>query len=199
MSNPLANDAELEADIHLFEEMFSAKARFFDQIVENRAMDSSIEARDLRQENVYAIAEFFYLLKVFGIDSAPKLKRFAEPHNGNIEELLENRDQREKLGIQPQRLHDARFETPEKLERLVVNCGNRTIRLSQSDLARFLVEYMSSESCRKTVKILSGAGYFTSVKSPFGAILIQSTGMLEKIYGDYLRSFRKGLHEFPVQ
>lgn len=193
MSVEKSPETELEADIRLFEQMFSAKARFFDQIVDNRTDPSSVESRDLRQENVYSIAEFYYLLKVFGIDSASKLRKFAESHNKNVEELLENSEQREKLGVQPQRLRDARFETSDKLDRLVLNCGENTIRISQSDLARFMVEYMSSESCRTSVKILTDAGYLRRVKSPFGAVLVQSTGALENIYGDYIRSFRKGL------
>jgi len=186
-------DRELEADIRLFEEMFAAKARFFDQIVERKNANGAVEVRDLRQENIYQIAEFFFLLKVFGIDSAARLRKFAESHSRNIDELLSDKAQLEKLGVQPQRLRDARFETPEKLDRLAANCGEMGIRLSQSDLARFLVEYMSFESCRTTVKILSKTGYFALSKSPFGAILVSSNGRLEQIYGDYIRSFRKGL------
>ncbi len=186
-------DAELEADIRLFEEMFTAKARFFDQIIENRNSNADLEVRELRQENVYEIAEFYYLIRVFGIDSPVKLKKFARSHNKNVEELLGNKSQLEKLGVQPQRLQDARFETPEKLERLVLNCGKGGIRLSQTDLARFLVEYMSFETSRMTVKILGEAGYLKLSKSPFGAVLVKSTGQLEDIYGDYIRSFRKGI------
>jgi len=193
MFSNVNTDAELEADIRLFEEMFAAKARFFDQIVVNRVSEGSLEIRDLRQENVYEIAEFFYLLKVFGIDSPAKLRKFAESHTRNIEELLGDKAQMAKLGVLPQRLRGARFETVEKLDRLVANCGNGAIHLSQSDLARFLVEYMSFESCRTSVKILSRVGYFKLSKSPFGAILVTSTGMLEDIYGAYIRSFRQGI------
>ena len=186
-------DAELEADILLFEEMFSAKARFFDQMVESRSPDSTVEIRELRQENIYEIAEFYYLLKIFKINSPAKLRKFGKSHNENIEELLQNKPERDKLGVQPQRLEEAVFDTEEKLDRLMANCRNGKIRLSQSDLARFVVEYMSFESCRTTVKILSDAGYLERSKSPFGAILIGSNGKLEGIFSTYIRSFRKGV------
>jgi hypothetical protein len=185
--------SEFDADIKLFEEMFSAKARFFDQIVEGRDANSEVEVRDLRQENIYEIAEFYYLLKMFKIDTPSKLRKFGESHNSNIVELLQNKHELDKLGVQPQRLREAMFDTVEKLDRLEANCGDKTIWMSQSDLARFLVEYMSFESCRRSIKILSDAGYLTLSKSPFGSILVSSNAKLETIFGRYIRSFRNGI------
>lgn len=187
------SDLELDADIRLFEEMFSAKARFFDQMVENRGPESTAELRNLRQENVYEIAEFYYLLKIFKVDTPSKLRKFGITHNENIEELLLNKAERNKLGVQPQRLQEALFDTEEKLDRLKMNCNSGKIRMSQSDLGRFVVEYMSFETCRTTVKILSDAGYLENSKSPFGAILIASNGKLEEIFSRYIRSFRKAV------
>ena len=89
------------------------------------------------------------------------------------------------------------FDSEEKLDRLEANCGNGAAQFSQSDLARFLVEYMSFESCRTTVKILSEAGYLSLSKSPFGANLIRSNGKLEDIFSSYIRSFRKGVMQLP--
>lgn len=199
MTVDLETDAESEfdADIRMFEEMFSAKARFFDQMVESRSSDATVEIRELRQENIYEIAEFYYLLKMFKINTPAKLKKFGKSHNQNIEELLQNKSERIKLGVQPQRLMEAMFDTEEKLDRLKANCKNGKIRLSQSDLARFVVEYMSFESCRTTVKILSDAGYLELSRSPFGAKLIRSNGKLEDIFSSYIRSFRKGVMQLP--
>ena len=194
------SSAELEADISLFEEMFSAKVRFFDEIVENREPGVVVSIADLRQETIYEIAEFYYFLKVFGIDSAENLRVFALSHNKNIEDLLENGEDRDKLGVQKTRLQDALFDTDEKLERLEVNCGAGPIKMSQSDLARFLVEHMSSETCRAGVKVLGDAGYLRLSKSPFGAILIRSSGALEEVFAGYIRSFRRVLSEkFPPE
>ena len=185
--------SELVADIKLFEEMFSAKARFFDEIVERRDQDSKVEIRELRQENIYEIAEFYYLLKIFEINTPDKLRHFGESHNANILDLLANRNEMEKLGVQSHRLQEAMFDTTEKLDRLAANCVGQLIWLSQSDLARFLVEYMSVESCRRSIKTLSNAGYLTLAKSPFGSILVRSNTKLEHIFGRYIRSFRKGI------
>ena len=194
------SSAGLEADISLFEEMFSAKVRFFDDMVENREPGSAVAVADLRQETIYEIAQFFYFLKVFGIDSPENLRVFALSHNKNIEDLLENGEDRDKLGVQKTRLQDALFDTDEKLERLEVNCGAGPIKMSQSDLARFLVEHMSSETCRAGVKVLGDAGYLRLSKSPFGAILIRSSGALEEVFAGYIRSFRRVLSEkFPPE
>ncbi len=183
--------SELEADISLFEEMFSAKARFFDEMVENREPGSMVAVADLRQETIYEIAQFYYFLKVFGFDSAEKLRTFALSHNRNIEDLLENDEEQALLGVLKTRLKEALFDSDEMLDRLEANCGAGPIKLSQSDLARFLVEHMSSETCRAGVKVLGDAGYLRLSKSPFGAILILSNGTMEEVFGGYIRSFRR--------
>ncbi len=185
--------AEIEADISLFEEMFSAKALFFDEMVENREPDSVADVADLRQETIYEIAQFFYFMKVFGIDCAENLRIFALSHNANIKDLLENSDEQDRLGVPKKRLQDALFDSDEMLDRLETICGPGPVKLSQSDLARFLVEHMSSETCRAGVKVLGDAGYLQFSKSPFGAVLIQSNGTMEQIFGGYVRSFRKNI------
>lgn len=185
---------ELDADIALFEEMFAAKAAFFDDLVENCADGAGVEAGDLRQENVYAIAHFFYLLKVFGVDGPEQLRNFALAHNQNMAELREDEAARIRLGIQRQRLDSAFFNTDDNLERLKLNCGANGVRLSQSDLARFLVEFMSAETCRSTVAVLHKAGYLKRSKSALGAVLIGSTGALEEIFAGYVRAFRMSLN-----
>jgi hypothetical protein len=184
---------ELEADIVLFEEMSAARVRFFDEVVAGLILESSVDARELRHESVYEIAEFFYLLGIFEVDDADKLRCFAQSHNRNILELVDNEADQKRLGVNPHRLREALFDSDEKLNRLVGGINENEIRLSQSDLSRFLVEYMSFETCRSTVKLLSEAGYLTLFKSPFGSNLIGSTGRLEKIFGRHIRSFREAL------
>jgi hypothetical protein len=43
---------DLEADIAVFENVSLARARFFDEVVENRNKDSGVGARELRQDTV---------------------------------------------------------------------------------------------------------------------------------------------------
>lgn len=190
-------EAELEADIALFEEMFAAKSAFFDAVVEGCVAESDVRPSDLRQETVYAIAHFFYLLKVFGVDGPEGLRNFALAHNQNMAELRADEEERTRLGIQPQRLDGAFFNTDDNLERLKLNCGPKGVRLSQSDLARFLVEFMSAETCRNTVAVLNKAGYLKRSKSALGAVLISSTGVLEELFAGYIRSFRLALNKRP--
>ncbi len=183
---------DLEADIAVFENVSLARAFFF-EVVENRNKDSGVGARELRQDTVYQLAEFYYLLGVFEIDSGDGLARLGKAHNRKIEELCESPDLHDKLGIQPQRLHDAMFDSDEKFARLQANCGANGVRLSQSDLARFVIEYMSPETCRNVVKILAQAGYLHLTNSPFRAVLVASNGRLEEIYGEHIRSLRLAL------
>ncbi len=184
---------DIEADIAVFENVSLARARFFDDIVANRNKNSRIGARELRQDTVYQLAEFYYLLEVFDIDGADGLTRLGMAHNKKIEELCESEDLHDKLGIQPQRLHDAMFDSDEKFARLQANCGANGVRLSQSDLARFVIEYMSPETCRNVVKVLAESGYLHLSNSPFGAVLVSSSGKLEEYYGEHIRSLRRAL------
>ncbi len=191
----MENKSDLDADITLFEEISSARMRFFDEIVDCRSADSTVKVRELRQETVFVIAEFFWLLRVFEIDAPEKLRAFGETHNRNILELLDNNEDQIRLGVHAPRLREALFDSEEKLDRLEANCSNGTVQFSQSDFARFLVEYMSFERCRSTVKILTDAGFLKASKSPFGAILISSSGQLEDAFADHILSFRKALDE----
>lgn len=184
---------ELDADITLFEEISSARMRFYDQIVNCRPPASTVEIRELRQETVFVIAEFFWLLRVFEINTPEKLRAFGETHNHNIHELLDNDEDQVRLGVHAPRLRESLFNSEEKLARLEANCSNGTVQFSQTDFGRFLVEYMSFERCRSTVKTLSDAGFLKASKSPFGAILISSSGQLEDAYADHIRSFRRAL------
>lgn len=189
------NESDLDADITLFEEISSARLRFFDEIVDGRSADSTADVRELRQETVFVIAEFFWLLRVFEIDSPDKLRTFGETHNRNVLELLENKQDQIRLGINAPRLREALFDNVEKLDRLEANCSNGRPQFSQSDLARFLVEYMSFERCRSTIKVLVNAGFLKASKSPFGSVLVCSSGQLEDAYANHIRSFRSALDE----
>ncbi len=189
------NRSELDADITLFEEISSARMRFYDEIVDCRSPDSTVAVRELRQETVFVIAEFFWLLSVFEIDTPEKLRAFGETHNRNILELLNKKEDQIRLGVHAPRLREALFDSEEKLDRLEANCSNGAAQFSQSDLARFLVEYMSFERCRSTVKILTDAGFLKAFKSPFGAILISSSGQLEDAFADHIRLFRRALDD----
>lgn len=185
------SSVEIEADISMFEEMFAAKVSFYDEMVGNRDAESAVAIAGLRQETIYEIAQFYYFIKVFGIDSGENLRVFALSHNANIKDLLDNGSDQDRLGISKKRLNDALFDSDVMLDRLETACGEGPVKMSQSDLARFLVEHMSTETCRAGVKVLSDAGYLRLSKSPFGAVLIQTNGTMEQVFGSYIRTFRR--------
>ncbi len=184
---------EIEADFILFEEISSAELRFFDAIIENRRRGSAVKVVALRQDSIFEIAKFYYLLKLCKIDGPKKLRDFAICHNQKIEALLKNTRKRTKQGLHPDRLCSALFDTEQKLDVLAATSGTNRIKLSQSSIAKFLVEHMSSETSRAAIKILCGAGYLSQAKSPFGAILVHSTGRIEEHFEFYVRSLEKAL------
>jgi len=182
--------SELDQDIRLYECIAAARANFYDQIVERSNPEAKADPRELRGDTVYQIAEFFYFLHIFGIRTPQKLRALAEIHTDKISKLMKNPEEQKKLGVYAQRLGDALFDSEEKLERLIIHSADGLIRLSQSDLSRLLVEYMSPETCRQAVKVLGEAGYLRLTKSPFGAILVSSSGDLEEIFAEHVRNLR---------
>ena len=113
------SSVEIEADISMFEEMFAAKVSFYDEMVGNRDAESAVAIADLRQETIYEIAQFYYFIKVFGIDSGENLRVFALSHNANIKDLLDNGSDHDRLGISKKRLNDALFDSDVMLDRLM--------------------------------------------------------------------------------
>lgn len=187
--------SDLDLDIRLYEQLSAAKSAFFDEIVAHCAAQDadSFNPSDLRSETIFQIAEFYYFLKIFDIQSPARLREFAKIHTDKVAELLNSKEEQAKLGVYPQRLSDALFDTEEKLDRLTIHCGEELLRLSQSDLARLLIEYMSPETCRQAVKVLGLAGYVRLSKSPFGAVLVASSGELEAIFAQYVRDLRMAI------
>jgi hypothetical protein len=50
---------------------------------------------------------------------------------------------------------------------------------------------MSDETCRKLVVAAEKARFVERIRSPFGAVLVVSRGIMERIYGDILREARR--------
>ena len=79
--------------------------------------------------------------------------------------------------------------------KLVENYSLRKAALDQSDLSRFLIETMSRETCRKTVLVLTRAGYLERERSPYKSILVRSTGVMESLFTDHLEYVRSRLQD----
>ena len=190
-------------DVRTCEALHEARAAFQDALVEGSAVRDPHFAAQLRQEPAYQLAEFFFLLQAFRLDSEEKLRRYAELHNRHLERLGADRAKMRRLGLSPTRLRRGRF-SPESIPKLVENYRTGDRAIDQSDLSRLLIEVMSPETCRKTTLVLTEAGYLERRRSPYQSVLVRSTGALERIFSSHLRHVRSafagenGASEPPV-
>ena len=146
----------------------------------------------LRQEPIYQVAEFFYLLRAFRLDSEEKIHRYAELHNRHLEALQADRAKMRRLGLSPTRIRKGVFSV-DNIPKLVENYRTGAAAIDQSDLSRLLIEVMSPETCRKTTVVLTEAGYLERWRSPYQSVLVRSTGELERIFARSLRHVRTAL------
>ena len=149
--------------------------------MEGAAIQDRHFAAQLRQEPVYQMAEFFFLLRAFRLDREDKVRRYAELHNRHLEELQADRTKMRRLGLSPTRVQKGKF-SPDSNPKLVENYRSGDGAIDQSDLSRLLIEVMSPETCRKTAVTLTEAGYLERRRSPYQSVLVRSTGALERIF-----------------
>ena len=191
-TDPFADETETMRDIRTCEALHKAKAIFQDTVVEGSANQDRHFVGQLRQEPVYQIAEFFYLLRAFRLDSEEKIRRYAELHNRHLETLQADRTKMRRLGLSPTRVRKGMF-SPDSIPKLVENYRVGDTAIDQSDLSRLLIEVMSPETCRKTTVVLTEAGYLERRRSPYQSVLVRSTGALERIFARCLRHVRSAL------
>lgn len=185
----LDESGEIAADLAFMETLRRMKARFQSTILAASATDDLAITLSLRQESFFQLAEFFFAFRTFGIDSAEKLDRFADLHNRYLLEVRKDSDRMRRFGLTPERV-DAALFTGENLRKLLANFSSGKAAIDQSDLARFLVTVMSTETCRKLVLAAEQAGFLDRMRSPFGAVLVSTNGKMEDIYGTVLREAR---------
>ena len=187
-----ADDGETMRDIRTCEALHEAKASFQDALVDGSAVQDRYFLSQLRQEPVYQMAEFFFLLRAFRLDGEEKIRRYAELHNQHLERLQVDRTKMRRLGLSPTRVKRGTFST-DSIPKLVENYRAGDGAIDQSDLSRLLIEVMSPETCRKTAMILTEAGYLERRRSPYQSVLVRSTGALESIFAGSLRHVRTAL------
>ena len=190
--DPFADDGETMRDIRTCEALHEARASFQDALVEGSAVQDRHFVAQLRQEAVHQLAEFFFLLRAFRLDSEDKIRRYATLHNRHLEGLQYDRAKMRRLGLSPTRVRKGLF-SPDSIPKLVENYRAGDGAIDQSDLARLLIEVMSPETCRKTAMVLTEAGYLERRRSPYQSVLVRSTGALERIFARHLRHVRSSL------
>ena len=197
-SDPFADEYETMRDIRTCEALHESRAAFQDALAEGSAVQDLHFLGQLRQEPSYQIAEFFFLLRAFHLDSEEKIRRYAELHNRHLEELQTDRDKMRRLGLSPTRVEKGLFSS-DNIPKLVENYRSGNAAIDQSDLARLLIEVMSPETCRKTTVVLTEAGFLERWRSPYQSVLVRSTGALERIFSRSLRHVRGALaHQDPA-
>jgi hypothetical protein len=181
---------ELALDLQFVETLRRMKARFQSELLAASSSADPDVLLSLRQESFFQLAEFLFALKTYGIDTSEKLDRFADLHNQHLISIRDDRDRMRRYGLTPERIEAALF-TGDNLRKLLANFGGDRPAIDQSDLARFLVTVMSTETCRKLLLAAEKSGFVERTRSPFGAVLIYSHGAIEKIYGSVIREARK--------
>ena len=191
-NTPLQVSDELERDLELLESL-----RWFDKVLIDRLCEASATKEEevlstLRIEATRQLSEFFYVLNARGIHTEAQIAVLAEIHNDYIVALSKDAAKMQRLGLRADRLLQAMF-TADTLPRLLQNWRDKPGSIDQSNLARFLVTVMSTETCRKVVVACEKAGFIAREKTAYGTVLISSTGSLEKIFGQSLREFRQNV------
>ncbi len=190
--NVFADEAEVEADLILLEHLKSGRKSFVEELCRASRAQTEAVLSVLRMESTTMIAEFFYLIRAHGIDTAEQLQRLAELHNHYISDLIGDKERATRFGLSPDRLLDAIF-TGDTMPRLVQQWADRPGALDQSNLARFVVTLMSAESCRKIVVACEQAGFLQRERTRAGATVVISSGIMEEIFALYVRGLRHAI------
>jgi len=176
----------------LLEAMRQAKADFFKALCAASLSDNPDVQVALRQDSAFQLAEFFYLIEAYGMGTPEAICRLADAHNAYLHGLAQDRDKMRRMGLRSDRIERAIFG-PEHLAKLGENYARTPPAIDQSDLSRLLTIVMSSETCRKLCVACEDAGFLGRAKSPYGAMLVRSTGVMERVYGEHLQKLHADL------
>lgn len=189
---PPDGEAENRADLGLLEALQASRADFFrDLCAAAKTVDPDVLIA-LRQDAAYQFAEFLFVLDAYHMNDVAGILRLAAAHNAYLQELMKDKAKMRRLGLRPDRLKKGSFG-PDQLAKLKENFARVPPTIDQSDLARLLTIVMSSETCRKLCVSGEAAGFLVRSKSPYGAMLVRSTGRMERVFGDNLRALRLNL------
>lgn len=185
-----SNDAEVSADLFVQESLLWSRAILTSRLIEASRSQVPAVVETLRIEAMYQFCEFFYLLKARRLESVEAIEALADIHNRHLDALSRDGEKMKRLGLNKARVLDAIF-TADTLPRLLEIWRTQPGRLDQSNLARFLATVMSTETCRKLIVAAAEAGFLQRGKSPYGSILVSTTGAMEQIFGGVLRDLRQ--------
>jgi hypothetical protein len=168
-----------------------ARAAFFNEIVAHAQSHcenplSPDDVATLRGEEVFQIAEFYYLVDRYSLGEPIRIRSFLHRHNEDISELLSDKDKRAAQGLTTSRLQDCRFSEMQ-IEKVAHEISEGKLRLDQTDLGSLLSPCMSPETTRKAVIALGKGSLLRRIKIA-GRVLLVSGGVLEGYFEKHLRA-----------
>jgi hypothetical protein len=180
---------ELEADLYLLERMRYSRAQLNETICTASLSQASNVIQTLRLESSYHLCEFFFLLKANGFYETDDIQMLADMHNRYLADTLKDPVRMQRMNVSSDRLLQAIF-TGDTMPRLLEVWRHNRGSLDQSNLARFLVTIMSTETCRKLVVAFTSAGFLERSRTAHGTVVIRSNGAIEDIFGASIRQLR---------
>jgi len=191
-SSLFGDPAEVEKDLFLLECVRLMRVEFSERVCARSKSQAEQTLATLRLEATYQMSEFYYLLQAMSINSAEQIETLTNIHNDDIIKLTKDTARMARLGLSSDRLLNAMF-TADTLPRLVESWREHPGAIDQSNLARFLAQNMSTETCRKVVVACQAAGFLGRERTHYGTVMISSLGLLEEIFGQCVRDARKRL------
>ena len=185
---------EILKDIALLQAYRESRIWFSERVVDASLDKSDAVLEMLRTDFLYQMSEFYFLLSGFGIRSLEDFDNLIERHNAYLSSLLKDPKKMARLGLKQQRVMKAIFDGETK-PRVLKVWEDDPGTIDQSSLSRLLVSVMSDETARKVLVACEKAGFITRTNSVFRLLLVKSSGMLERLYGQSLRRVRLRMQE----
>ena len=183
------SNADLDRDFAALECMRRARMCFEARICDaSTSRDEDVLER-LRLDSMYEFAEFYFTLSAMGLTGREDIGLVSEMHDQRILALLKDTQAMRQRRLSKERLLEAIF-TSDTRPRLEQFWRDAPGSLDQSNLARFLLPQMSQETSRKLIGAAEEAGFLRRRKSSYGPVVVQSTGVMEQVFGQCLREMR---------
>ena len=139
---------EYEKDFAALDMMSKARLNFERRICAVSLSQDEEVLETLRLEKMFEFAQFFFTIAVMGLTGPDDAGLLADLHNDQLDKLLKDKAALRRRGLREDRVLKAIFtsDTKPRLEQIWRESPGS---LDQSNLARFLVTQMSSETTRK--------------------------------------------------
>lgn len=183
---------EWQKDFEALDYMSRARVEFGERLCEASVTSDAKTLDWLRDDKMFELAHFFFAIKAMNLDGPDDAPILAEVHNEKIVALSKDRRAMQMRGLTDERLSQAMF-TVDTQPRLEMIWREQPGALDQSNLARFLILQMSSETARKLVEACCLAGFVERRKHAAGSKVVASNGILEKTMSGVLRNMRRAI------